>query len=57
MIYFNRTLQERVHQLLYDSLALWGYLGLGRSETLRFSALEHCYTVLPGRERLYRKVN
>jgi hypothetical protein len=35
---------------------MWGYLGLGRSETLRFSAREHCYEPLPGRERLYRKV-
>jgi chemotaxis protein methyltransferase CheR len=56
MIYFNRALQARVHQLLYESLAMWGYLGVGRSETLRFSAREHCYEALPGRERLYRKV-
>jgi chemotaxis protein methyltransferase CheR len=56
MIYFNRELQVRVHKLLYDSLAMWGYLGLGRSETLRFSARESCYEPLPGRERLYRKV-
>jgi chemotaxis protein methyltransferase CheR len=55
MIYFNRDLQARVHRLLYDSLAMWGYLGLGRNETLRFSAHEHCYESLPGRERLYRK--
>jgi chemotaxis protein methyltransferase CheR len=56
MIYFNRSLQARVHHLLYDSLAMWGYLGLGRSETLRFSAHERCYEPLAGRERLYRKV-
>jgi chemotaxis protein methyltransferase CheR len=56
MIYFNRPLQERVHELLYNSLVTWGYLGLGRSETLRFSTRESCYEPLPGRERLYRKV-
>ena len=56
MIYFNRSLQARVHELLHESLALWGYLGLGRSETLRFSQREACYEPLPGRERLYRKV-
>jgi len=56
MIYFNRTLQERVHALLHDSLVVWGYLGLGRSETLRFSTRESHYEALPGRERIYRKV-
>jgi len=56
MIYFSRPLQARVHQLLYESLMIWGYLGLGRSETLRFSARESCYEPLEGRERLYRKV-
>jgi chemotaxis protein methyltransferase CheR len=56
MIYFNRELQARVHGLLYGSLATLGYLGLGRSETLRFSTHESCYEPLPGRERLYRKV-
>jgi hypothetical protein len=35
---------------------VWGYLGLGRSETLRFSARASCYEAFPGRERLYRKV-
>ena len=56
MIYFNRTLQQRVHSLLYESLALWGYLGLGRSESVRFSQHEHSYEPVSERERLYRKV-
>jgi chemotaxis protein methyltransferase CheR len=56
MIYFNRKLQQRVHDLLYDSLALWGYLGLGRSESVRFSQYEHCYEPVCERERLYRKI-
>ena len=56
MIYFNRTLQQRVHDLLHDSLALWGYLGLGRSESLRFSQHEHSYEPVCERERLYRKI-
>jgi chemotaxis protein methyltransferase CheR len=56
MIYFNRTLQQRVHSLLYESLSLWGYLGLGRSESVRFSQQEHCYEPVSERERLYRKV-
>jgi chemotaxis protein methyltransferase CheR len=56
MIYFNRPLQQRVHDLLYDSLAMWGYLGLGRSESVRFSQHEHRYEAVSERERLYRKI-
>jgi chemotaxis protein methyltransferase CheR len=56
MIYFNRPLQQRVHDLLYESLALWGYLGLGRSESVRFSQHEHRYEAVAERERLYRKI-
>jgi chemotaxis protein methyltransferase CheR len=56
MIYFNAELQDRVHQLLYDSLAMFGYLGLGRGETIRFSPLESRYEPVSVRDRLYRKV-
>jgi len=55
MIYFNVTLQARVHKLLYDSLALLGYLGLGRGETIRFSPFEDRYEAVRARERIYRK--
>ena len=56
MIYFNRSLQDRVHRLLHDSLAMFGYLGLGRSESVRFSACEHSYEAVAAKERLYRKI-
>jgi chemotaxis protein methyltransferase CheR len=56
MIYFNSQLQQRVHQLLYDSLAMFGYLGLGRGETIRFSLHEARYETVCVRERIYRKV-
>jgi chemotaxis protein methyltransferase CheR len=56
MIYFNRPLQERVHALFYESLLTYGYLGLGRSETMRFSTHEDRYESIAGRERLYRKI-
>jgi chemotaxis protein methyltransferase CheR len=56
MIYFNAELQDRVHQLLYDSLAMFGYLGLGRGETIRFSAHEPHYEAVSVRDRLYRKI-
>jgi chemotaxis protein methyltransferase CheR len=56
MIYFNRRLQERVHHLLYDSLANFGMLGLGAKETLSFTPLEGRYEVLDAPHRLYRRV-
>lgn len=56
MIYFNRTLQEHVHHLLYDSLALFGVLGLGHAESLKFTPHESEYAAVVGNERLYRRV-
>jgi chemotaxis protein methyltransferase CheR len=56
LIYFRKELQERVHQLFSDSLVTLGYLGLGRSETIRFTAQAAVYETLDGRERLFRKV-
>jgi chemotaxis protein methyltransferase CheR len=56
LIYFGRTLQERVHTLFHDSLVNFGVLGLGHKETIRFTALEHCYEAIDGRQKLYRRV-
>jgi chemotaxis protein methyltransferase CheR len=56
MIYFNRSLQERVHRLFYESLVMFGYLGLGRSESVRFSGCEHLYEAVSAKERIYRKI-
>ena len=56
MIYFNRTLQDRVHQLIYESLSNFGILGLGNRESLRLTPHEKSYEVLDERARLYRKV-
>lgn len=56
MIYFNRELQERTHTLLHKSLSMFGVLGLGSKESLRFMPQERFYEpLLPG-ERLYRRV-
>ncbi len=56
MIYFRKELQERAHGLFYDSLVTYGYLGLGRSETVLFTARAAAYDPLDGRERIFRKV-
>ena len=56
LIYFDRTLQQRVHKLFYESLAMFGILALGSKETLRTSQYEDCYQKLRPREKLYRKI-
>jgi len=55
MIYFDRTLQTRVHQLFYDSLERFGFLALGHKESIRFTGLEDRYEEIDGQEKLYRK--
>ena len=54
--YFNKTLQKRVHTLLYDSLVMFGVLGLGHQETIRFNPYESRYEELVGGEKLYRRI-
>lgn len=56
LIYFDKTLQARVHRLFYDSLAMFGVLALGGKETLRFSKYETCFEPLVPTEKIYRKV-
>ncbi len=56
LIYFDRRLQEQVHSLFYDSLVMFGTLGLGSKETLRLSKYEPCYERLDPHEKVYRKV-
>jgi chemotaxis protein methyltransferase CheR len=57
MIYFDRALQERVHDLFYESLVTFGVLALGAKESIRFSPHEDAYEELDANERLYRKVS
>jgi chemotaxis protein methyltransferase CheR len=56
MIYFNRPLQDRVHQLLHRSLVELGILSLGRKETVRFSEAQGLYEELDPVEKIYRRV-
>jgi chemotaxis protein methyltransferase CheR len=56
LIYFDRTLQDRVNALFYDSLVTFGILALGSKESLRFSQYEDCYERLDVREKIYRKI-
>lgn len=56
MIYFNRDLQARVHNLLYDSLSMFGVFGLGNKESLKFTPRAESYEHLNDTDKLYRKV-
>jgi chemotaxis protein methyltransferase CheR len=56
LIYFDKALQERVHGLFYDSLAMFGLLCVGSKESLKFSNYEDCYEVLSVPDKIYRKV-
>ena len=56
LIYFDRTLQARVHELFHESLAAFGVLGLGSKESLRLSPFEERYEPIGGAARLYRKL-
>lgn len=56
MIYFNKDLQARVHNLLYDSLSMFGVFGLGNKESLKFTPRAAFYEHLNDKDKLYRKV-
>ncbi len=56
MIYFDSTLQSRVHELFYESLVRLGVLALGQRESIGLSPFEDRYEVLDPEERIFRKV-
>lgn len=56
IIYFNQQLQERVFQLFYNSLSMYGYLALGSKETLQFSSLKDKFEVVDKYNKIYRKI-
>jgi chemotaxis protein methyltransferase CheR len=56
LIYFDKSLQERVHGLFYESLSPLGVLALGAKESLRFSKYEDCYEIVSPKEKIYRKI-
>lgn len=55
LIYFDTSLQNRVHQLIYDSLSPNGLLVLGSKESISFTTHAHDYEVLDSQEKIYRR--
>jgi chemotaxis protein methyltransferase CheR len=56
MIYFGKKLQDRVHELFYESLDPFGVLALGHKESIKFSTYGDRYEPLDAPEKLYRKM-
>lgn len=56
MIYFDRSLQERVHGLFYSSLGMSGVLALGRKESIKFTRHASAYEEIDVNEKLYKRV-
>lgn len=56
LIYFNKPLQEKVHSLFYESLGMFGILGLGDKETINFTNMEDNFEAISRSQKLYKKV-
>src|ERR1700682_1716966 len=56
LIYFNNVLQDRVQQLFLDSMEMFGILGLGKKESIRYTNVSNNYEELDVEERLYRRI-
>ncbi|MEO7837585.1 MAG: protein-glutamate O-methyltransferase CheR [Acidimicrobiales bacterium] len=56
MIYFDRTLQDKVHDLFYRSVARSGILALGHKESIRFTSHADAYEEIDAQEKLYRRI-
>jgi len=56
LIYFNKTLQKKVHELFYDSLGMFGILGLGDKETLYYTEMNDSYEEISRKQKLYKKM-
>jgi chemotaxis protein methyltransferase CheR len=55
LIYFDKTLQNRVLGLFHDSLVHGGVLALGSKESLQFSQLGGAYKPLSSKWKIYQK--
>ena len=55
LIYFNNALQDRVLRLFLNSMEMFAILGLGKKETIRYSAVHDAFEEIDRDERLYRR--
>jgi len=57
MIYFDRSLQDKVTDLLHRSLVRFGILALGQKESLRFSRRAGDFEEIDPHEKIYRRIH
>lgn len=57
LIYFNPSLQNKVIELFYNSLANFGFLCLGGKETIRDTALAKKFKVVDKKNNIYQKIS
>jgi chemotaxis protein methyltransferase CheR len=55
LIYFDRTLQNKVFSLFHESLNHRGFLCLGSKESLEFSEIRQCYEAVSPKWKIFRK--
>lgn len=56
LIYFDPKLQERVTNLLYDSLCPLGFLCLGTKEVLHAESIRKKFKVINSKQKIYQKI-
>ena len=56
LIYFNNALQDRVQQLFLQSTEMFGILGLGKKESIKYTSVADNYEEVDAEEKLYRRV-
>ena len=56
MIYFDKDLQQRVLNLFYESLSLFGFLCLGSKESLYAHDIKNNFKVIDKKNNIYQKI-
>jgi chemotaxis protein methyltransferase CheR len=56
LIYFNEELQQKVLQLLYESLCPFGFLCLGSRETIRSTQMQEQFRIVNRKEHIYQRI-
>lgn len=57
LIYFDKTLQNKVLRLFLNSLSKSGYLCLGTKESIRFTEVENSFVTIDKKNKIYKKGN
>lgn len=57
LIYFNQELQNKVMNLFYDSLCMFGILGLGMKESLLFTDKQNRFDSIDRKQKIFLKTS